>query len=52
MEAHVFFLKLQKPFTAFAREHGLANVVKVLTQLSVQLATEHKNECNNSSDNS
>ena len=52
MEAHVFFLKFQKSFTAFAREHGLANVVKVFTQLCVQLATEHKNECNNLSDNS
>ena len=52
MEAHVFFLKVQKPFTAFAREHGLAKVVKVLTQLSVQLATDHKNECNNLCDDS
>jgi len=52
MEAHVFFLKFQKPFTAFAREHGLANVVKVLTQLSVPLATKHKNECNTVSDHS
>ena len=39
MEAHVFFLKFQKPFAAFAKEQGLANIVKVFTQLCVQLAT-------------
>ena len=39
MEAHVFFLKCQKPFAAFAKDHGLANIVKVFTQLCVQLAS-------------
>ena len=39
MEAHVFFRKFQKLFAAFAKDHGLANIVKVFTQLSVQLAS-------------
>ena len=39
MEAHVFFLKFQKPFAALAKDHGLANIVKVFTQLCVQLAS-------------
>ena len=39
MEARVFFLKFQKPFAVFAKDHGLANIVKVFTQLCVQLAS-------------
>jgi len=39
MEAHAFFLKFQKAFAAFAKEHGLSNIVKVFTQLFVPLAT-------------
>ena len=33
------FRKFQKPFAAFAKDHGLANIVKVFTQLCVQLAS-------------